>query len=273
MKSLCEACLEFGYDSEIGRRDAFDGIMKISYNEELTPEIGAWIKTVWEEPAIQKCWERRSEFQVIETTKDFIIRIDQIALPDYLPATEDILHARVRTTGIVEEKYIIDSTNFVMFDVGGQRNERKKWIHCFDEVNAVIFVAGLSEYDQMLFEDESTNRMVEAINLFDEICNSRWFVNTSMILFLNKMDLFRDKVEKVNIGDIPPFSDYADTPNHYDEGIAYFLNKFVAVNKQQDREIFHHVTCATDTSNIQFVFNACKEIILKQNLEENGFVD
>ena len=48
-----------------------------------------------------------------------------------------------------------------MFDVGGQRNERKKWIHCFDDVTAVIFVAAISEYDQNLYEDHKTNRMHE----------------------------------------------------------------------------------------------------------------
>ncbi len=67
-----------------------------------------------------------------------------------------------------------------------QRNERKKWIHCFEGVTAVLFVAAVSEYDQVLYEDENTNRMVEALNLFEEICNSRWFHRTSMILFLNK---------------------------------------------------------------------------------------
>ena len=51
-------------------------------------------------------------------------------------------------------------TVFEMYDVGGQRNERKKWIHCFEGVTAVIFVAAISEYDQKLFEDASTNRMV-----------------------------------------------------------------------------------------------------------------
>jgi hypothetical protein len=60
-----------------------------------------------------------------------------------------------------------------MYDVGGQRNERKKWIHCFDDVTAVIFVASLSEYDQVLYEDNTVNRMDEAVTLFADIANSR----------------------------------------------------------------------------------------------------
>lgn len=88
-----------------------------------------------------------------------------------------------------------------MYDVGGQRNERKKWIHCFDEVTAVIFVASLSEYDQVLYEDNTVNRMEEAVNLFDEICNSRWFRTTSFILFLNKRDLFETKIRNVDLRD------------------------------------------------------------------------
>ena len=93
----------------------------------------------------------------------------------------------------MEEHFLIDDVQFVMFDVGGQRNERKKWIHCFEGVTAVIFVAAISEYDQVLFEDKSQNRMIEAIALFREVCNLKWFRKTAMILFLNKRDLFEAK--------------------------------------------------------------------------------
>ncbi len=41
--------------------------------------------------------------------------------------------------------------NFRVFDVGGQRSERKKWIHCFEDVTAIIFIVALSEYDQVSF--------------------------------------------------------------------------------------------------------------------------
>jgi hypothetical protein len=83
--------------------------------------------------------------------------------------------------------------------------------HCsFENVTAVLFVAAISEYDQVLYEDENTNRMVEALNLFEEICNSRWFRETSMILFLNKRDLFGEKIQKVPLSKY--FPDYAGKP-------------------------------------------------------------
>jgi hypothetical protein len=45
---------------------------------------------------------------------------------------------------------------FRIFDVGGQRSERKKWIHCFEDVHAIIFIIAISEFDQVLLEDDTT---------------------------------------------------------------------------------------------------------------------
>ena len=90
---------------------------------------------------------------------------------DYIPTEQDVLHARVRSTGIEEAFFEFDNMSFRMVDVGGQRSERRKWIHCFDCVTAVVFVSSLSEYDQTLREDDSQNRMKESLLLFDEICN------------------------------------------------------------------------------------------------------
>lgn len=45
-----------------------------------------------------------------------------------------------------------------MFDVGGQRSERKKWIHCFEGVTAIIFIVAMSEYDLTLAEDQEMVR-------------------------------------------------------------------------------------------------------------------
>lgn len=76
-----------------------------------------------------------------------------------LPTNPAVSRCLVRMRRVIDpRRYEIDGSIFEMYDVGGQRNERKKWIHCFDNVTAVIFVAALSEYDQCLFEDASTNR-------------------------------------------------------------------------------------------------------------------
>jgi len=54
---------------------------------------------------------------------------------------------------------------FRLFDVGGQRSERKKWIHCFEDVTAIIFCVAMSEYDQVLHEDETTVSFVQLLKL------------------------------------------------------------------------------------------------------------
>lgn len=85
-------------------------------------------------------------------------------------------------------------------------------MHCFQDVTAVIFCVALSEYDLKLYEDDQTNRMHESLKLFKEICNSRWFVDTSMILFLNKRDLFEEKVKRVDLKVC--FTDYTGGTNY-----------------------------------------------------------
>jgi len=154
-----------------------------------------------------------------------------------------------------------------MFDVGGQRNERKKWIHCFEHVTAVMFVVALSEYDQVCYEDENTNRMTEALNLFDEILNSRWFIDTAMILFLNKRDLFAIKIQKVplTVWD----ANYTGGQD-YDTAVSYLQDVFEKKKQSSTKVIYTHVTCATDTSNVGAVFNAVKDIIINQSLSQAG---
>ncbi len=218
-------------------------------------------------------WKRRAEFQIVESVKYYFNEIDRIMEDNYVATQQDMLLARVRTSGIVTERYVIDSKSFEMYDVGGQRNERKKWIHCFDDVTAVIFVAALSEYDQVLFEDSSMNRMVEAVDLFDEICNNRYFTNSNMILFLNKKDLFEEKILTVHIGDQEAFADFdtpIGSPDYYNNGVAYFLHKFIMKNTNPDRQVYNHVTCATDSKNVRVVFDACKDIILRGNMADAG---
>jgi len=191
----------------------------------------------------------------------------EMAAEGWIPDEDDVLRARVRTTGIVKKDFVIQGNKFQMYDVGGQRNERKKWIHCFDNVTAVLFVVALSEYDQKLLEDEEVNRMKEAVKLFDQICNSKHFFHTNMVLFLNKRDLFEDKVKKTPI--TIAFEDY-NGAQEYKECLQYVTDVFEGVNKSKSKRIYTHVTCATDKNNVHAVFDAVKDIVIRQSLDAAG---
>ena len=179
--------------------------------------------------------------------------VSRIAQPDYLPNDQDVLRSRVKTTGITETTFIIGELTYRMFDVGGQRSERKKWIHCFENVTTILFLVAISEYDQLLFEDETVNRMQEALTLFDSICNSRWFVKTSIILFLNKIDRFKEKLPGSPMKNY--FPDYEGGAD-YAAACDYILNRFVSLNQHETKQIYTHFTCATDTTQIRFVMAA-----------------
>jgi len=245
-------------------------IQELKQDEEINGQLAAEIKALWQDPGIQLTYQNRSRYQLTDSAAYFFNKIDECGRPDYVPDEQDVLRSRVRTTGIVENEFHIEGNKFKMFDVGGQRNERKKWIHCFSEVTAVLFVAALSEYDMVLFEDETTNRMDEALNLFDEICNSRWFKKTSMILMLNKRDLFADKIMSVPLTVWDP--EYAG-PNENLPAAQYIQECFESKNKESaTKKIYTHITCATDTNNMKVVFNAVKDIIIRKSLEESSLL-
>mmetsp|Transcript_5302 Transcript_5302/g.7500 ORF Transcript_5302/g.7500 Transcript_5302/m.7500 type:complete len:428 (+) Transcript_5302:618-1901(+) len=231
------------------------------------------IRSLWQSKTMKEVWAKRAAVNVIDGHKEYLNDIMRVAAPSFKPTTQDILLARVRTTQVVMERYRIDGIDFEMYDVGGQRSERRKWIDCFDHVDAVIFVAALSEYDQTLAEAKRTNRMVEALELFRSVCNNRAFANTSIMLFLNKKDIFAEKILYSDIAAQKPFYDYAGPPKDFDHGVLYFIQKFKDMLIDDEfNDSFIHVTCATDTNNMEFVLDSTRTIIMTDNLRRSGFL-
>lgn len=141
-------------------------------------------------------------------------------------------------------------------------------MHCFEGVTAILFLVALSEYDLKLVEDQSTNRMHESMRLFESICNSPWFINTSVILFLNKVDLFEIKIRRSPL--TVCFPEYVGS-NSFEETTNYIKDVFENLNKKKSTKVIYtHFTCATDTTNIQVVFDAVIDIIIKNNLKDVG---
>ncbi|KAF0989745.1 hypothetical protein HZS_7586 [Henneguya salminicola] len=161
----------------------------------IPPDIWKCLKDLWGLTKFSELVEEAEKYHLNPSTKKLVMDMERISCASYTPVDADILLARVKTTGIKELQFSFRDIIFQIFDVGGQRSERKKWVHCFENVNALLFCASMSEYDQTLIEDNTTNRMKESLKLFSSVLNNPWFVNSSIILFLNKTDLLEEKIQ------------------------------------------------------------------------------
>jgi len=270
IRAMGQLGIPFSDPSKTEMARQFFTYASVAEEGELTPDVVNLMKKLWTDPGVQLCFSRSREYQLNDSAAYYLNALDRLSQPNYIPSQQDVLRTRVKTSGIVETHFTFKNLSFRMFDVGGQRSERKKWIHCFEGVTAIIFCVALSDYDLVLAEDEEMNRMVESLKLFDSICNSKWFTSTSIILFLNKKDLFEEKIKRSPLTIC--FPEYAGG-NNYTEASTYIRTKFENLNMRKDqKEIYTHFTCATDTNNIQFVFDAVTDVIIQNNLKDCGMI-
>lgn len=268
-----------------------------SEDHDIMPQVARNLKALWNDPGIQKVWELRSDYQVFDNMEYYMSHIDRIGVGRraFIPKFQDVLHCRVRTAGVTHIDFRMYGTLFKMYDVGGQRSERKKWINCFDHVVTIIFVAAVNEYDQFLFEDAKTNRTEEAVKVWEDIVNRKVFTNVGFVLFLNKWDLFqkkvlefpyRDPLKGLNMDYKGP--DPIDVKERLEKGVLTDANSLKdAVTQCADhaRDKFYdvidvrtgygtfacHFTTATSTEGMNTVFEKCQEQILRKHLVRQGF--
>ncbi|KAM7277211.1 hypothetical protein ACFE04_019077 [Oxalis oulophora] len=267
----------------------------------LNKELAQDVETLWKDAAIQETYARGNELQVPDCAQYFMENLQRLSDSNYVPtrpvrnllrdsygmAQEDVLHARVRTTGVVEIQFSPVGENkksgevYRLFDVGGQRNERRKWIHLFEGVSAVIFCAAISEYDQTLFEDESKNRMMETKELFDWVLKQPCFEKTSFVLFLNKFDIFEKKIHNVPLNACEWFKDYQPVSTGKQEiehAYEFVKKKFEELYFQStapdrvDRVFKIYRTTALDQKLVKKTFKLVDETLRRRNLFEAGLL-
>ncbi|XP_059473720.1 guanine nucleotide-binding protein G(f) subunit alpha-like [Neocloeon triangulifer] len=266
------------------------------------------VEFLWKNPIVQEHFKNSNVYQTLDSAKYFLDKISAIRHSNYLPNDQDILRCRKKTTGIqkveftakIPKKYGGGSQTFWMFDVGGQRGERRKWIQAFDGIHAVLFLVATSSFDQTLREDNATNRLREALTLFKDVWDSRYLRDAGVILFLNKQDVLEQKIKngqrlEKHLPNFLPFDEKLETLDEYtDRAREYIRDLFLEATREkrpstldrkvtigpsiiytpqlrdEPRECYWHYTTAVDTRNIRNVFNDVHSMVISWNLMQLG---
>ncbi|KAL7714640.1 G protein alpha subunit [Entamoeba marina] len=246
--------------------------VSLPFSSELPDDVEA----LWADNGIIATYEESSKFQLPDCAKYLFENVRRISTDDYVPTEEDLIHNRTKTTGIHEYDFVAKDIPFHLIDVGGQRSERKKWVSFFSDVDCAIFVTSLAEYDMKLYEDGNTSRLTESIAVFKDIMTNEFLSNAVKLIFLNKMDLFEEKLAKVPLSSV--FSDYSGGDNAV-IGAQYIQQLFTGKLQTEEMnvsgaasaniegavtdKVYTNPTNATDGMNVKL------DVIMK-NMANNG---
>uniref|UniRef100_A0A672G3S6 Guanine nucleotide-binding protein G(o) subunit alpha-like n=2 Tax=Salarias fasciatus TaxID=181472 RepID=A0A672G3S6_SALFA len=235
-------------------------------DQELLPFVAHALGALWADRGVRAAAARGYEFHLNDSALYFFENMSRIIRPHYIPTEADVLRVRVRTCGIIETQFQVNGMTFRVFDVGGQRSERRKWLSCFDNIQSVLFVVALSSFDMTLLEDPSVNRLQESVELFSSICTNPVFEKTSVILFMNKTDLFQRKILHLGRHLRFYFPSYKGADGDVSAAALHITAMFAACRDDSSKPVYHHFTTATDTASMQDVFHMTVDQIIRENL-------
>jgi len=265
MQVFINAANVFGFKFKGDLAEAAELVTNFNFPDgttRMTPEVGDAIAALWESKPIRKAYERRSEFWFLDASQYYFDNVERLCAEDYVPTEEDCIMTRVKTTGVIVTDLPEDGDiSFKVVDVGGQRNERKKWIHCFDNVNALLYVVNLAGYDQVMFEDVSQNRMLESLSLFKETVNNPAFENATVFILFNKKDLFEQMIKTTPISKC--FPEYEGN-NEFAQSAEYIQEQYCNCTNRPVQCLF---TAARVKKDVKYCWDDVKTAILDANKE------
>ncbi|CAG7848096.1 SubName: Full=Related to guanine nucleotide-binding protein alpha-4 subunit {ECO:0000313/EMBL:CCA75894.1} [Serendipita indica DSM 11827] len=245
------------------------------------------MEALWQDPRVRNVLRAR-RIRLEESPGFYLNDMRRIVSSSYVPTIDDVLKARLKTLGVMEHRFSLDGpmsgggslfgskinphaeVEWVIYDVGGARNQRHVWAPFFDDVQALIFLAPISAFDQVLTEDPSVNRMEDSLLLWKSIVSNKLLKNVNLVLFLNKCDLLQQKLE-AGTRLATYMTSYGDRPNDFESVSKYFRNKFAAMHQantpNQERDLYIHMTSVVDTQATKKIITNVRDILLRDSLK------
>ncbi|KAJ4466232.1 guanine nucleotide binding protein, alpha subunit [Lentinula aciculospora] len=237
------------------------------------------MKTLWMSGLVRGILKKR-KMEMENNAGFFLNDIDRIASLSYLPSDDDVVRSRLRTVGVQEYHIIVDTTNtlnlnarprreWVLYDVGGSRTMRRAWIPFFQDINAIIFLAPISCFDEVLLEDPSVNRLNDSVALWKAIISSKLLQRTTMVCFLNKCDILKRKLRS-GIQFRNFVRDYGNQPNDITPIVKFIKDRFrniaMKYSSNQQRTTYIYTTSVTDTKATAVTLKSVRDSIFRENL-------
>ncbi|KAH9036674.1 G-protein alpha subunit [Lactarius hengduanensis] len=231
------------------------------------PEFADAVQELWADDVIPVLFNSPAYVPLADNATYFFPDVHRVTSKEYIPSISDVLHAPLTPHGgITETLFSMGQLSIRLYPVIGQRGERKNWIRVFEHVTSIIFCISLPDYDRR--DGYGENLLAKSLVLFESVVDSRRFLRTSIILFLNGIEEFKVKLFKVPLEDyFPEYTGGTDA----NKGAKYILWRFMQANRAR-LNVYPHITDVFDTSNIRLVFVTLKETILQNALKEDGIL-
>lgn len=264
IRVLLRACETFDIEISGEEAELAAAIDAVDENHLLSEEHAGHIVRLWGSEPIRAAYGRRHEIYFPDAAPYYFDNIHRFVEEGFIPTEEDVVMARIRTTGMFMTQF--DGTMGVhwrVVDVGGQRSERKKWIRFFDDVQSILFVVNLAGYCQVLFEDQTKNRMQEALELFESTVRIECFRDTPIFLFLNKKDLFEDVLRNYELSEY--FPEYQDEKTDTQAALQFIAKQFESRMPGQKKIANVHYIAARYKKDIKYAFEDIQNFLMSEN--------
>eukprot|EP00732_Lithocolla_globosa_P003770 Lithocolla_globosa_v1_NODE_3162_length_1744_cov_8.686797.p1 type:complete len:350 gc:universal NODE_3162_length_1744_cov_8.686797:2-1051(+) len=274
LQSVCLGMSKLGLDFETRTAQEMSSqLLKWSPNlvfEENSFSLFPLVQTLLEDQQVQSCLKQGDQYGLSTSATYFFENISRFSHLDYLPSNSDVLRVNETKHGVTEQRVDLMNEFFMhLVDISRIRGERKKWIHMFENIDLAVFCVDLVCYYKPTFYASSTSYdcLRETLTYFESTISSMWFLSTPFVVLFTKTDLLQQDLETFPFSNFWP--EYTGS-NDYNSVCHYIVELFEQIAAKQNRTIYCHMVCATDTVGIKMTYETMREIIIKHGLEKLG---
>eukprot|EP00474_Spongospora_subterranea_P000350 CRZ00808.1 hypothetical protein [Spongospora subterranea] len=233
----------------------------LRHDDVLSVKMGRHIARLWASPSIRNTYKLRSQIatSIPSSVAYFLDKVGSVTEVGYVPTSADYLHCTVRSSGITEANVEVAGKPIQFLDVGGRRAERKKWLPCFHNLGAIVFLASIGDFQESLEEDPTANRLLESLAVFEELVNCRNCIGVPVIVVFTKIDLLPQTMRKYSLTNL--FPQFADDQNP-SKAIAFLKSTFLSRVTRSGAEQVTVLTCSVlDRASASGTIRTIRDVI------------